>query len=75
MLINDLSGSVARQLSGRHTAPKGVGDETNGPARGDPEDEIRIEVYEGWNEGRLTQAEAGQILGMREHGFRRYCSR
>lgn len=33
------------------------------------------EVYEGWNEGRLTQAEAAQILGMCERGFRRYLSR
>jgi hypothetical protein len=33
------------------------------------------EAYEGWNEGRLTQAEAAQILGMCERSFRRYLSR
>ena len=33
------------------------------------------EAYEGWNTGRLTQAEAAQILGMWERGFRRYLSR
>jgi len=30
------------------------------------------EAYEGWNEGRLTQAEAARILGMCERSFRRY---
>lgn len=30
------------------------------------------EAYEGWNEGRLTQAEAARILGMCERNFRRY---
>jgi hypothetical protein len=30
------------------------------------------EAYEGWNEGRLTQAEAARILGMWERSFRRY---
>jgi hypothetical protein len=38
--------------------------------------EIRMmrfeEAYEGWNEGRLTQAEAARILGMCERSFRRY---
>ena len=33
------------------------------------------EVYEGWNAGRLTQADAVQILGMCERSFRRYLSR
>ena len=33
------------------------------------------EAYEGWNSGRLTQAEAGQLLGMCERSFRRYLSR
>ena len=33
------------------------------------------EVYEGWNGGRLTQAEAAQILGMCERSFRRYLAR
>ncbi len=33
------------------------------------------EAYEGWNTGRLTQAEAAQILGMCERSFRRYLSR
>ncbi len=33
------------------------------------------EAYEGWNEERLTQAEAGQILGMCERSFRRYLAR
>ncbi len=30
------------------------------------------EAYEGWNEGRLTQAEAARILGVCERSFRRY---
>lgn len=30
------------------------------------------ETYEGWNEGRLTQAEAARILGVCERSFRRY---
>lgn len=33
------------------------------------------EAYEGWNAGRLTQAEAAQILGMCERSFRRHLSR
>jgi hypothetical protein len=33
------------------------------------------EAYEGWNKGRLTQAEAAQILGMCERSFRRYLTR
>ena len=33
------------------------------------------EAYEGWNMGRLTQAEAGLVLGMCERSFRRYLSR
>jgi len=33
------------------------------------------EVYAGWNERRLTQAEAAQILGMCERSFRRYLPR
>lgn len=33
------------------------------------------EAYEGWNEGRLTQAEAAQMLGMCERSFRRYLTR
>ena len=33
------------------------------------------EAYEGWNEGRLTQAEAARILGMCERSFRRYLAR
>lgn len=33
------------------------------------------EAYSGWNEGRLTQAEAGQLLGMCERSFRRYLAR
>jgi len=33
------------------------------------------ETYEGWNEGRLTQAEAAQMLGMCERSFRRYLTR
>jgi hypothetical protein len=36
----ELSGSVARDLSGRHSAPKGVSYEADGVATGDPEDEI-----------------------------------
>lgn len=30
------------------------------------------EAYEGWNEGRLTHAEADRILGICERSFRRY---
>ncbi len=30
-----------------------------------------VETYEQWNAGRLTQAEAGRILGMCERSFRR----
>lgn len=33
------------------------------------------EAYGGWNEGRLSQAEAAQILGMSERTFRRYLTR
>ena len=33
------------------------------------------EAYQGWNTGRLTQAEAAQILGMCERSFRRYVGR
>jgi hypothetical protein len=33
------------------------------------------DAYEGWNAGRLTQAEAARILGMCERSFRRYLSR
>lgn len=33
------------------------------------------EAYDGWSEGRLTQAAAAQILGMCERSFRRYLSR
>jgi len=33
------------------------------------------EAYEGWNAGRLTQAEAARILGMCERSFRRYLGR
>ena len=42
--VHDLSGSVARHLSGRHSAPKGVPNETNGSATGEPKDEIRRNV-------------------------------
>ena len=34
-----------------------------------------VEAYGEWNEGRLTQAEAGLVLGMCERSFRRYVSR
>jgi len=34
-----------------------------------------IEAYGEWNAGRLTQAEAGQMLGMCERSFRRYLFR
>jgi hypothetical protein len=33
------------------------------------------EAYSGWNEGRLTQAGAGQLLGMCERSFRRYLAK
>ena len=39
--VNDLSGFVARNLSGCHSAPKGVRHKTDGAATGDAEDEIR----------------------------------
>ena len=42
--VHDLSGSVARHLSGRHSALKGVPNETNGSATGEPKDEIRRNV-------------------------------
>ena len=31
-----------------------------------------VEAYGEWNAGRLTQVEAGQVLGMCERSFRRY---
>lgn len=34
-----------------------------------------VEAYGEWNAGRLTQAEAGQVLGMCERSFRRYLFR
>ena len=34
-----------------------------------------VEAYGEWNAGRLTQAEAGLVLGMCERSFRRYLSR
>ena len=34
-----------------------------------------LEVYEGWNEGRLTQGEAAQMLGQCERSFRRHIER
>lgn len=33
------------------------------------------DAYESWNAGRLTQAEAAQLLGVGERSFRRYLSR
>jgi hypothetical protein len=33
------------------------------------------EAYQGWDTGRLTQAEAAQVLGMCERSFRRYLRR
>ena len=40
----DLSGSVARHLSGCHSAPKGVRNDADASATGDTEDEIRGSV-------------------------------
>ena len=34
-----------------------------------------VKAYGEWNAGRLTQAEAGQVLGMCERSFRRYLAR
>jgi transposase len=34
-----------------------------------------LEVFQGWNEGRLTQSEAARILGVCGRTFRRYLSR
>ena len=34
-----------------------------------------LEAYDGWNEGRLSQAEAAQILGQCERSFRRHIER
>ena len=31
-----------------------------------------VEAYDGWNTGRLTQAEAARLLGVCERSFRRY---
>lgn len=42
--VNELSGAVARHLFGRHRAPKGERDDTDGTASGDPEDEFRRSV-------------------------------
>jgi hypothetical protein len=42
--VFDLSGFVARELSGCHIALKGVNDETDRTATGDTEDEIRRSV-------------------------------
>ena len=42
--VNDLSGSVARNLSGRHSVPKEECDETVGGATGEPKDAIRRSV-------------------------------
>jgi hypothetical protein len=33
------------------------------------------EAYDGWNEGRLTQAEAALLLGQCERSFRRHIER
>lgn len=33
------------------------------------------EAYAGWNQGRLSQSEAAELLGMSERNFRRYVSR
>ncbi len=33
------------------------------------------QTYEGWQAGRLTQAQAAQILGMCDRSFRRYVAR
>ena len=30
------------------------------------------EAYDGWSQGRLTQAEAALLLGQCEHSFRRH---
>jgi hypothetical protein len=38
--VNELSGSVARNVSGRHSALKGERDETDGTTAGYSEDEI-----------------------------------
>ena len=34
-----------------------------------------LEAYEGWNEGRLSQAEAAVLLGQCERSFRRHIER
>ena len=34
-----------------------------------------VEAYDGWNMGRLTQAEAARLLGVCERSFRRYLVR
>ncbi len=39
--VRDLSGFVARDLSGCYSHPKGVADETDRTATGDSEDEIQ----------------------------------
>ena len=42
--VHDLSGSVARHLSGCHIALKGVPDDAEASATGDTEDEVRGSV-------------------------------
>ena len=65
-----MSGSVARHLTGRHSAPKGCQ-----MRRTKVLQEIQkmrfIEAYGEWNAGRLTQAEAGMLPGLCERSFRR----
>ncbi|MDQ6979988.1 MAG: hypothetical protein Q9M46_00785 [Ghiorsea sp.] len=34
-----------------------------------------LEAYDGWRDGRLSQEEAGQLLGMSGRNFRRYVAR
>ncbi|MDR3351774.1 MAG: helix-turn-helix domain-containing protein, partial [Zoogloeaceae bacterium] len=34
-----------------------------------------LEAYEGWNQGRLSQEEAAELLGMCARSFRRYLAR
>ncbi len=78
---NDLSGFVARDLSGFKLSPqRGIKHESDRVATGDPEDERGWprpfqQAYEGWHSGELTQTEAARLLGMCERSFRRYLAR
>ena len=72
--VHHLSGFVARKLSGSNMSlwnwPMGRTSLLQKTRK------MRFEqTYEGWQTGRLTQAQAAQILGMCDRSFRRYVAR